>query len=66
VDRGVETRLLVFVVFEVLLATPPPCPRRLEPATAPLALRPDVFKFVRALVCVEDGPARAEDEPFGF
>jgi len=61
VDKGVDTRLLV---FEVLLATPPP--RRLKPVVVALVLRPDVFKFARALVFVEDGPARAEVEPFGF
>lgn len=62
-DKGVDTRLLV---FEVLLAAPPPCPRRLKLVVVALALRPDVFTFVRAVVFAEDGPARAEDEPFGF
>ena len=59
-DKGVDTRLLV---FEVLLAAPP-CPRRLK--LVALALRPDVFKFVRAVGFAEDWPARTEDEPFGF
>ena len=62
-DKGVDTRLLV---FGVLLAAAPPCPRRLKLVVVTLALRPDVFKFTRALVFVEDGPARAEDGPFGF
>lgn len=60
-DKGVDTRLLV---FEELLAAAPP--RRLEPVVVPLALRPAVFEFARALACVEDPAARAEDVLFGL